>query len=241
MKLILTTTLLSALSLSTCFGGPKEDVQAAVGKLTDAANYTWTSTTAIEGAQFGPGTVTGKAEKGGYAVLTQEREGNTTVAVRKGEMGVVKTDEGWKTAEQLRAAAQNGGGGGGGGGLRGAALLRSPLPGAEAALLADKAKELVAAEGAIGGDLTEAGAKEMMIIGRGRPGGQTPEVKNAKGSVKYWLKDGVVSKMQVKVSGTMAGRDGSDRDITRTTTYEFKDLGTTKVEVPEDAKKQLGS
>jgi len=239
MKLILTTTLLSALSLSTCLGGPKEDVKAAVGKLADCPNYTWTSTTAVEGAQFNAGTITGKAEKGGYAVISQERDGNVTVAVRKGEMGVVKTDDGWKTAEQIRAAAQ--GGGGGGGGMRGAMLLRSPIPGAEAGRLADKAKDLAAADGAIGGDLPEDAAKELMTMGRGRPGGQAPEVKNAKASVKYWLKDGVLSKMQIKSSGTMAGRDGGERDMSRTTTYEFKDLGSTKVEVPEDAKKLLGT
>ena len=244
MKRIITTTLVTAFSLATCLAGPKEDVKAAAGKINDAANYTWTASTVMEGAQFTPGPLTGKAEKSGYAVITQEaQDGNKTVAVRKGEAGVVKTDEGWKTAEELRAAAPQGGGGGGGarGGMRGALLLRSPLAGAEAARLVDKTKDLTAADGAVGGDLTEDAAKELMTLGRGRPGGQAPEVKNAKGSVKYWVKDGVLSKMQVKVSGTVAGRDGTERDTARTTTYEFKDLGSTKVEVPEEAKKQLGS
>jgi hypothetical protein len=33
--------------------------------------------------------------------------------------------------------------------------------------------------------------------------------------------------------------NGEDRDIDRTTTTEFKDIGTTKIEVPEAAKKKL--
>jgi hypothetical protein len=240
MKSPLITTLASLLALCS-YAGPKEDIQAAATKLADAPCYTWTTTTAIEGAQNAPGVVIGKADKDGYAVVSQERQGNTTMAVLKGDKGVVKTDSGWQTAEDLRAAAQAGGGGRGGG-MRGALLLRTALPAAEAAKLATKTAELKASDGAIAGDLTPEAAKEMLSFGRGRPGGQGqgPEVKNAKGSVKYWLKDGALVKMQVQVSGTIAGRNG-DRDMARTTTHEFKDVGTTKVEVPEEAKKKLGA
>jgi hypothetical protein len=33
--------------------------------------------------------------------------------------------------------------------------------------------------------------------------------------------------------------NGNDREVDRTTTVEIKDVGTTKIEVPEDAKKKL--
>jgi hypothetical protein len=33
--------------------------------------------------------------------------------------------------------------------------------------------------------------------------------------------------------------NGEDRDIDRTTTIEFKDAGTTKIEVPEAAQKKM--
>lgn len=237
MKTILTTTLLSALSLSV-LAGPKEDVKAAADKLAAAASYTWTAKTEMPGSQFTPGTITGKAEKGGYCLISQERDGNTTLAVMKGEKGVVKTDSGWQTAEEIRAAAQ--GGGGGGGGMRGGILLRTRPPAELAGKVADGAKELKAADGAISGDLTEAGAKELLALGRGRPGGQAPEAKNAKGSVKYWLKDGALAKMEVKVSGTMTVNN-EDRDVTRTTVYEIKDVGATKLDVPAEAKTKLGS
>ena len=241
MKSPLISTLASLLALCA-YAGPKEDIQAAAAKLADAPSYTWTTTTAIEGVQNAPGVITGKADKGGYAVVSQEREGTTTMAVLKGDKGVVKTDSGWQTAEDLRAAAQGGGGGGRGAGMRGAQLLRTVLPAADAAKLATQTSDLKASDGAIAGDLTPEAAKDLLSWNRGRPGGQGqgPEVKNAKGSVKYWLKDGALVKMQVQVSGTIAGRNG-DRDMARTTTHEFKDVGTTKVEVPEEAKKKLGA
>ena len=44
--------------------------------------------------------------------------------------------------------------------------------------------------------------------------------------MKYWLKDGAISKLEVKVSGTVTMQN-EDRDVSRTTTYEFKDLGST--------------
>lgn len=248
MKTPLIVIIASLMALAS-YAGPKEDVQTAAAKLADAPCYTWTTTTSIEGAQNAPSVVTGKADKGGFAVITQARENNTTMAVLKGDKGVVKTESGWQTGEELRAAAQANAGGGGGaggrGGMRGAQLLRIALPAGEAARLASKATELKATDGAIAGDLSPEAAKELVTLGRGRPGnaggqGQAPEVKDAKGSVKYWLKDGALVKMQVQVSGTVAGRNG-ERTMARTTTHEFKDVGTTKVEVPEEAKKKLGS
>lgn len=233
----------SLLAASVCFAATKDDVVAAAKKVADSANYSWTATTEIEGGQFTPAPINGKAEKGGFALITSEREGNTTTAVLKGDKGVVKTDDGWKTAEQLRSAGGGGGGGGGGrGGMRGAQLLRSRPPADDAVKLAEKAKELKEANGVISGDLTDEGAKEFASMGRGRGGGGGGgnEPKNAKGSVKFWIKDGQLVKTVLKTSATMSF-NGEDRDVGRTTTYEIKEVGTTKVEVPEEAKKALGS
>lgn len=234
MKKLLITTLASALSIAA-FADPKADVKAAATKLADAPCYSWTAKTEMANSQFPATTVVGKADKGGFAVLTSERDGTTTVAVRKGEKGVVKIDGEWKTAEDLRA----GGGGGGGGGFRGGMLLRNALPAEDAVKMVDRIKDLKETDGCLSGDLTEAGAKELLAF-RGRPGGNAPEPKNAKGSIKYWLKDGALAKVEVKISGTVTMQN-EDRDISRTTTYEFKDVGSTKVEVPADAKAKIGS
>jgi hypothetical protein len=235
-RCLLAPIALSALVV-VALADAKEDVKAAAKKVTDAPAYTWTTTTEIEGAQWTPATITGKALKGGPAVITSERDGQVTTAVVHGEKGAVKTDDGWKTAEELRNAG--GGGGGGGRGGRGAMLLRTRPPADEAARIADKAKELKAADGVVSGDLTEEGAKELATQGRARAGGQAIEARNAKGSVKYWIKDGQLSKMQLKVAATMTV-NGEDRDMARTTTYEIKDVGSTTVAVPDDAKKALG-
>jgi hypothetical protein len=59
-------------------------------------------------------------------------------------------------------------------------------------------------------------------------------VTDASGAVKFWLKDGLISKYEFKVKGTI---NGNARE--RTTTVEIKDVGTTKLEVPKGAKKKL--
>jgi hypothetical protein len=56
--------------------------------------------------------------------------------------------------------------------------------------------------------------------------------------VKFWVKDGVLSKYEIKVKGTVSF-NGNDRDIDRTTTVEIKDIGATKIQVPEGAQKKL--
>lgn len=231
MKSLVLTTLAACVAF-TLQADPKADLQAAAKKLGDAPNYSWTAKTEIEGGQFTPAPVNGKAEKGGFAILTTERDGNVTTAVLKDSKGVVKTDDGWKTADEL-------GQGGQGGGRRGVGLLRTRRPDVEIGALADKVKDLKAADGAISGDLTEEGAKELMTFGRGRQGGQGAGPKNAKGSVKVWLKEGAVAKLEVKTSGTVSF-NGEDRDVASTRTVEIKDVGTTKLDVPDEARKKLG-
>jgi hypothetical protein len=101
----------------------------------------------------------------------------------------------------------------------------------------DKTQEIKLADGAYSSDLTEEGAKERLTFGRAGTG---PEVSNAKGSVKFWIKDGVLSKHQFMTSGHVEF-NGNGRDINRTTTVEIKDAGKTKVEVPDGAKKSMSS
>jgi hypothetical protein len=109
------------------------------------------------------------------------------------------------------------------------------VPATQAAELASQTKELTKEGDAYSGDLTEEGAKTLLRFGRGA-GGAT--ASNAKGSAKFWLKDGVLSKYEFKVKGTVSF-DGNDREVDRTTTVEIKDIGSTKVEVSDSAKKKL--
>ena len=87
-------------------------------------------------------------------------------------------------------------------------------------------------------ELTEEGAKALLTFRPRGGGGEGPTASEAKGSIKFWLKEGVLSKYEFKVTGKV-NFNGNDRDVDRTTTVEIKDVGTTKVEVPEEAKKKL--
>ena len=63
-----------------------------------------------------------------------------------------------------------------------------------------------------------------------------------KGTAKFWVKEGLLSKYENHIEGKVPARgDGNGRefDMNRTTTVEIKDVGTTKIEVPAEARKKL--
>ncbi len=117
-------------------------------------------------------------------------------------------------------------------------LRNLKAPAVEAADIVGKTKDITKTGDAYTGDLTEEGAKSLLTMGRGRRGGAAPTVSDAKGSVKFWIKDGVLTKYEYKVSGTVTF-NGNDRDVDRTTTVEIKDVGTTTITLPEEAKTKL--
>ena len=86
--------------------------------------------------------------------------------------------------------------------------------------------------------MTEEGSKALLSLGR-RPNPDAPGPKNAKGSVKFWIKDGELTKYEYNVQGKITGRDDQEIDINRTTTVEVKDAGKTKINLPDEAKKKL--
>jgi hypothetical protein len=188
---------------------------------------------------MGPGSTEGAAAKDGTICLKITRGQNTTEGVIKGEKAALKTQDGWQSAAELTADS----GGGGGQGNRGRWMARTlqnyKAPAKEVADMVTKAKSLKKEGDAYVGELTEEGVKAMLTMGRpGGGGGNAPEPKDPKGSVKIWLKDGVLAKYEYKVQATMSFQ-GNDMDIDRTTTVEIKDVGSAKVEVPEEAKKKL--
>jgi hypothetical protein len=237
-NILLGTIALLAGSLIAADSSPKEDVIAAAKKLADKSNYSWKATMDLgPNSQFTPGPTEGKAEKDGFTWLSVTFNDNTSEGVMKGTKVVVKTDEGWKTAEEA-----GGGGGGGGfnaGGFMARRMQNMKAPAAEIEDLVSKAQEIKKDGDVFSGDLTEDGAKALLSAGFGRRGGQTPPpATDAKGSVKFWVKDGILTKYESKVSGKREF-NGEVRDIVRTTTVEIKDVGTTKLDVPEEAKKKL--
>jgi hypothetical protein len=227
---------------SVAMASDAEDVQSAIKKLADNGNYTWKTTTESANGGPGGGGMEGKTEKDGYTTETLHFGDNEIQIVVKGSKGAVKLDDGWKTADEL-AQDQD---------AQGFARFAPNLiknfktPAAMADETASKVKEVKKEDDYYTVEISGDDAKPLMTMGmRGRRGGgggggQAPQIANAKISMKIWVKDGVLTKYTSHATGTIT-INGEDRDIDRTTTTEFTDVGSTKVEVPDEVKKKLES
>jgi len=228
--ILIAAMALAAGPLSAADSSPKDDITNAAKSLGDKANYSWKTTVAVpEGSPFRPGPTEGKTEKDGFTHVKMSLGDNTAQAVIKGDKAAVTNPEGgWQSVAELDNEE-------GPRRFMGMMVRNIRTPAVQAGELASFAKELKKDGEAYSSDLTEEGAKTFL---RFRRGGDGPTISNAKGSVKFWLKDGTLSKYEFKVKGTVSF-NGTDRDVDRTTTVEIKDVGSTKLDVPDDAKKKL--
>lgn len=226
------TLMLLAGSLVAANAGTKDDVTAAAKKLADKDNYSWKQTTEYAGGGrgFGGGASEGKVEKGGCLWVSMTMRTNTVEAVKKGEKGAIKTQDGWQSFDEASGEQ-------GPGSFMARRMQSFKAPTAQIEDLVKAAKDLTKEGDVYSGEFTEEGAKAQMMFG-GRGGGSGPEISGAKGSVKFWVKDGVLAKYETKVQGKMSF-NGNERDIDRTTTVEIKDVGTTKLQVPAEASAKM--
>jgi hypothetical protein len=234
---ILSLAVLAVAPLLAAESTPKEAVTGAAAALGNEPNYSWHTTVDMgNGGRFRPGPTDGKTEKGGFTTLTLSFNDATTEVVIQGTNAAVKTpDEGWRSAEEV---ARDGNGGGPNPARFAVFMARgAKAPAEQAATLAAQAKELTAGTNGIGGELSEEGAKSLLMFRRGG-NGDGPTVSNAKGTVTFWLTDGKLMKFQTHVTGTLSF-NGNDREVDRTTTTEIKEVGTTKVTVADEARKKL--
>ncbi len=224
INLLFSAIALAAGSLIAADSTPKDDITNAAKQLGEKANYSWKSTVVVpESAQFKPGPTEGKTEKDGVTYVSMSFGENTTEAFIKGEKAAVTgQDGGWQSLAEMNTEQ-------GPGRFLGRMIKNLKTPAVQAADLAAAAKELKKDGDTYSSDLTEEGAKAQFRFGN---------PTNPKGSVKFWLKDGVLSKFQFKVTGKV-DFNGNEVDVDRATTVEIKDVGTTKVTVPEQAKKKM--
>lgn len=219
----------------------KEEIAAAAKKLDEQANYTWTTTVAVpEGTPFSPGPTEGKVEKDGTMHVKSTRGDTTTEIIKKGDKTAFTNMDGqWQSLAEAEGQE-------GGGRFMGAMVRNVQTPVQQATNIIAGVKEFKKDGDALVGDLTEDAAKSLLQFRGGRRGGGAgggaggggPTISDAKGSAKFWIKDGVIAKFEFKVSGKM-DFNGNQMDQDRTTTVEIKDVGKTKVEVPEAAKAKL--
>jgi hypothetical protein len=220
------------LSFSAAGSSPKEDITSAAKALVEKANYSWRMTTVVpESGPFRPGPWDGKIEKDGLTHVTLSFGENTSQFVVKGDKAAASSpDGGWQSLAEMDSSE-------GPGRFFGMLIRNFKAPAAQAAQLASYAKELKKDGELYSSDLTEEGAK-VLLTWRPQSGGDGPKVSNAQGSVKFWLKDGALTKYEFKLKGTVSF-NGNDFENDRTTTVEIKDVGTTKMNIPEEAKKKL--
>jgi hypothetical protein len=232
MKQTLVFAAMVALLAGTVRGAePKDEVVNAAKQLGEKENYSWRSTVVVpEDARFKPGPTEGKTEKGGYTLLSMSMNDNEMKAVLKGDKGAAMMEGEWQSLSELANSE-------GPGRFMAGRFRDYKAPAAQAETLATQTKGLKKDGEVISGDLTEEGAKEILSFRR-RNGGDAPTVSDAKGSVKFWVKDGTLTKYEFKVTGKMSF-NGNDIDMDRTTTVVIKDVGTTKVTVPDEAKKKV--
>jgi len=211
-------------SLLAADTSPKDDITAAAKKLGETPNYSWKATVVVpESAQFKPGPTEGKTEKDGFTYVTMSFGDNLTEAIIKGEKAAVTNQDGdWQATSELETAE--------GAGRFIVRMVRNlKTPAIQASELAGAVKDLKKDGDVYSGELTPDGAKAQFRFG-------TP--KDYKGSVKFWLKDGMISKYELKLRAKV-DFNGNEMDLDRATTVEIKEVGTTKVNVPEAAKKKL--
>lgn len=230
------------------FAAPSADLATAAKKLADAPSYAWTSTTQIAHTDFPAMPSEGVTEKGGFTVTTRTFNGNSSQTVRKGTELVMQNRDGdWVTMEEMRAqfsGGQAGGGGGqrggGRGGFGGGLFGGAANPAETLGQLAAKLKNLQAEGDTLTATVTGEEAATLLAPPGGRGGqGQGPKYDSI--TVKFWLKDGAITQYSTHTLGTMTLPGGEDRELDTTTTVEFKNIGTAKVEVPEAAKKKFTS
>ena len=213
-------------SLLAADSSPKDDVVGAAQKLAATANYSWKQTVVVpDSAQFKPGPSEGKTEKGGATYVKMSTFGDNTmeIAMQGSKAAVTDPDGNWHSLTNMENDTEG----------PGRFVLRMvhnfQAPAAMATNIVSSVKELKKDGDVYSGDLTDAGAKAQFRFGT---------VTNPKGSAKFWVKDGLLVKFEVKVQGKVEF-NGNEIDADRDTTIEIKDIGTTKVELPADARKVL--
>jgi hypothetical protein len=240
----------------------KDDVSAAIAKLASSDNYSWKSTTTNVpppggggGGRgrgrggFGGGPIEGKTQKDGLIAVTFAGRGDAppTVGYLMNTNVAIQTDSGWQSYAE--ATADDGGGGFNPGAFTAIRVQGTKSPADEAKTLLDSAKSVTMADGAYTAVLNDDAAKARLQFGgfggRGRRGGGGGgggfqiAITDAKGTVKFWVKDGVLVKYEIKSTGNQAFGDNDPMPVDRTTTVEIKDIGASKIDLPADAKKKL--
>jgi hypothetical protein len=185
-------------------------------------------------SRFKPGPTNGKMQKDGLTYLKLSMRDNTIEMLMQSNNVAVKDpdpDGGWESLADYQSSDNQGPGR-----FLGMMTKNFKAPAAQALYLVGKVSDLQETNGTYAGSLSADAAKQMLMFRRG--GGGNADVTNFVGTATFWVNNGELAKYEFHVTGSVTYNDNSlktDRD----TTVEIKDVGTTKIDVPADAKKLL--
>ncbi len=247
MTRTIATLVLALAAAAPAMADDKDDLKAAAKKLADSPNYSWVSTiknnaeNAGGAGRFGGGgPIEGKTEKDGVTWIKMKQGEGFYEAAFKGEKFAMKLKDQWMGSGDFPGGGAQPGGRPDPSMFMGR-ILKNIKPGAQGvAESIDKLKNLKSeGDGVYSGEFTPEGAQEQLAPKiEGAPAGATPTITDGKGTIKFWVKDGLIVKLESTLQGKMTIRN-QEREINRTTTTEIKDVGSTKIELPDEAKKKL--
>jgi len=229
-----TITLLSiitvfAVSLPAAITSPKDEVTSAIKALSQQANYSWKATVAVPATStLRPGITEGKTAKFGFTEVTLSSGEVRTEFLIKGQNGaILSADNGWQTLDEAWA--------GPGRGRFLAIVARNFKPPTEAAaVLAESVNDLEKGDEFIAGNLTAAKAEQLLLSEGASDTKKAPKISLAKGSVKFWIKDGLLAKYEYTFSGNLKSGD-RELEVNRDCIVEISNVGTTTVTPAADA------
>ncbi len=189
---------------------------------------------------------------------------DTVTAVFKGtDKFLVQDGENWRRPDEVAASSDRSGWGGRGGfggpgrgrGMRGGARgdprgeeatgrgnLQSALsrPHEEIAIIVSGASDMKEEGGVISGRLSETAAKLLLV----HDGQKDLTPLQAGGTFRLWVQNGALVKYETKLEGVVRSESGAgrgDHPVHQTAVTTISSVGTTKVEVPDAARRKLGS
>lgn len=227
-KILISTVALMAGSLLAAYAAPKDDVTSAAQKLAAGSNYTWHATVTVPASsRFKPGPTDGKVDGSVTDVKMSFRDNHTEIIMDGTNTVVMDPEDGsWSKLSDMDTE--------GPGRFMQMMVQNFKTPAQQAIEMAGDAQSLQQSGNSYTGPLTEDAAKQLLTFRRGN----NATVSNPTGTVTFWVDGGQLTKFEYSVKGTVT-YNGNDRQADRDVTVAISDVGTTKIDVPADAKKLL--
>ena len=210
----------------------QSEIRKAIQSLGAQPNYSWNSTTQSEASSSlsRQSPTSGMTEQDGDTHFRFTLDGNPVEVAIRGTKSAIKTETAWESAEDLKGERQ----------WIARRLQAFKPPVAEAEDLLRAVKSIRSERGGVfTGELTPQGVSGLLLA-RSRNDLQTRVSPGAKGSVKFWIKNGLLVKYEYSLQGKIVLTDHKQEfNVSRTTMVAIKDVGSTKIQLPEEARRKL--